>query len=77
MACASRTRNSLRVKKYLKRISLGSEAIQGFASCSKGRRMLRPKERSPPAPSWAELMTPPPAPVITIHPAPVMRLPNA
>ena len=65
------------MKKYLNEISLGSEAIQGFASCSNGRRMLRPNERSPPAPSWAELITPPPAPVITIHPAPVMRLPKA
>jgi len=47
---ASFTRKSLRVKKYLKVISLGSEAIQGLASCSKGSWMLSPKLRSAPAP---------------------------
>lgn len=77
MAWASLTRNSLRVKKYLKEISFGSSAIQGLASCSKGSRMLSPKDRSAPAPSWADPITPPPAPVMTIQPAPVMRLPKA
>ena len=50
MACASRTRKSLRVKKYLKEISLGSFAIHGLGSCSKGSRILSPNERSRPAP---------------------------
>src|SRR5207237_4509299 len=46
---ASLTRKSLRVKKYLNVMSLGSEAIQGLASCSNGRRMFSPKLFSPPA----------------------------
>ena len=76
MAWASPTRKSFRVKKYLKLMSLGSSAIQGLASCSLGSRMFSPKERSRPAPSWAAPMTPLPAPVMTIHPASVMRLPK-
>ena len=76
MACASRTRKSLRVKKYLNVMSLGSSAIHALASCSNGSRMFSPKDRSRPAPSCAAPMTPLPAPVITIQPAPVIRLPN-
>ena len=76
MAHASRTRKSLRVKKYLNEISLGSSAIHGLASCSKGRRIFMPNERSRPAPSWAAPMTPLPAPVITIHPDSVIRFPK-
>ncbi len=36
-----------------------------------------PNERSRPAPSWAAPMTPLPAPVMTIHPASVIRFPKA
>ena len=50
MACASLTKTSLRVKKYLKLMSLGSPAIHALASCSNGSRMFRPNERSRPAP---------------------------
>src|SRR5499427_10309212 len=74
---ASLTRKSLRVKKYLKVISLGSEAIHGFASCSNGRRMFSPKLFSPAAPSCAAPMIPAPAPVTTIQPSSVMRLPKS
>ena len=76
IASASRTRNSFRVKKYLKLTSLGSSAIHGLASCSDGSRMLMPNDRSPPAPSWAAPITPLPAPVITIQLTAVMRLPK-
>src|SRR4030095_30859 len=76
MAWASRTRNSLRVKKYLNEISLGSSAIQGLASCSKGSRMLRPKDRSAPAPSCAEPITPAPPPAHPLRPAPSLRRPT-
>jgi len=64
------------VKKYLNVMSLGSEAIHGFASCSNGSRILRPNDRSPPAPSWAAPMMPAPAPVTTIQPSSTMRRPN-
>src|SRR3989442_11604254 len=37
------------------------------ASCSKGSRILRPKLRSAPAPSWLAPMMPAPAPVTTIQ----------
>ena len=67
----------MRVKKYLKLMSLGSEAIQGFASCSNGKRMLSPKLFSPPAPSCAAPMMPAPAPVTTIQPSSVIRLPKS
>src|SRR5206468_7881987 len=77
IAQASRTRKSLRVKKYLKEISLGSSAIHGLASCSNGRRMFMPKDRWRPAHSWAAPMTPLPAPVMTIQPASVIRFPKA
>jgi hypothetical protein len=66
----------LRVKKYLNEMSFGSSAIHGLASCSKGSRMFMPNERSRPAPSWAAPMTPLPAPVMTIHPASVIRFPK-
>ena len=58
-------------------MSLGSSAIQGLASCSMGRRMFRPNERSRPAPSWAAPMTPLPAPVMTIQPDVGHPLPEA
>src|SRR4029453_11582837 len=61
---------------YLNVMSLGSEAIHGFASCSKGSRMLSPNERSPPPPACAPPMIPAPAPVTTIHPCSTMRRPN-
>ena len=67
----------MRVKKYLKVMSLGSDAIQGLASCSNGRRMLSPKLCSPPAPSCAAPMIPAPAPVITIQPSCTIRRPNS
>ena len=76
-ALASFTRNSLRVKKYLKVMSLGSAAIHGLASCSNGSRMFSPKLCSPPAPSWAAPMIPAPAPVITIQPSCTMRWPKS
>jgi hypothetical protein len=76
-ALASFTRKSFRVKKYLKVTSLGSSAIHGLASCSNGRRMFSPKLFSPPAPSWAAPMMPAPAPVTTIHPSSVIRLPKS
>ena len=70
-------RKSLRVKKYLNVMSFGSDAIQGFASCSNGRRMLSPKLCSRPAPCCAAPMIPPPAPVTTIQPSATMRRPNS
>src|SRR5205807_6467539 len=76
IAPASFTRKSFRVKKYLNVMSFGSEAIHGFASCSKGSRMLRPKLRSPPAPACAAPMIPAPAPVTTIQSCSTMRRPN-
>ena len=73
MAWDSFTKTTLRVKKYRKLMSLGSPAITSLAGCSKGSRMLTPKEASRPAPPWAAAMMPPPAPVITIQPAYTMR----
>ena len=43
MAEASFMNSSLRVKKYLKFISLGSSAMTVLVRCSKGRRMATPK----------------------------------
>ena len=60
---------SLRVKKYFMLTSLGSPVITSLASCSKGRRMFTPMERSRPAPSMPASMIPGPAPVMTIQPA--------
>ena len=41
-------------------------SMMTFACCSKGRRMLRPKLCSRPAPRWAAPMMPSPAPVMTM-----------
>ena len=54
-------------------MSFGSPRITSFACCSKGRRMLTPKDASRPAPAWAAPMMPSPAPVIVIQPSSVMR----
>src|SRR5688500_12083066 len=50
IAWLDRTNISLRVKKYLKLMSLGSLAMNVFVACSNGRRMARPKLGSAPAP---------------------------
>ena len=58
---------SLRVKKNRISTSLGSWAMNGFAPCSKGSRMLTPIDLSRPAPSIPAAMMPGPAPVTTIQ----------
>jgi hypothetical protein len=73
IACDSFTKTTLRVKKYLKLMSLGSPAITSLAACSNGSRMLTPNDASRPAPPCAAAMIPPPAPVITIQPSRAMR----
>ena len=65
-ALASITKNSLRVKKYLNVISLGSSTMTGLADCSKGSRMLTPKLFSAPAPTLPAFMMPSAAPVMTM-----------
>ncbi len=65
---------SFRVKKYLKVMSLGSRSMNSFAPCSHGSRMLTPKLRSRPDPSWQARMIPPPAPVSTMNPSPADAL---
>src|SRR5207245_1025588 len=62
-ASASFMNISFRVKKYLKLMSLGSEAMNGLGLASNGSTMLTPNELSWPAPSLAALMIPGPAPV--------------
>ena len=69
-------KTTLRVKKYLKLMSLGSSWMVRLAFCSKGRRMLTPKLFSRPAPPCAASMIPPPAPVITMKPACTRRFAN-
>ena len=71
------TNISLRVKKYLKLISLGSCSMNGLVFCSNGSRIASPKDGSGPAPPCPAAMMPPPAPVMTIHPAPAIALAKA
>ena len=65
--------SSFRVKKYFIDTSLGSDAMNGLAPCSKGRRMLIPKAWSGPAPSSPAAMMPGPAPVTVDHPLAARR----
>ena len=58
-------------------MSLGSPAMSGLASCSKGSTMFTPKARSAPAPSMPASMIPGPAPVMTIHSASAMARPKS
>src|SRR3954447_5729556 len=76
MAWPERTNMSLRVKKYLKLTSFLSFSMNGLVFCSKGRRMARPKDGSAPAPPWPAALMPPPAPVMTCHPAAAIALPK-
>src|SRR3989304_1229630 len=77
---------TLRVKKYLKLISLGSPSMTTFGSTSIGKRIAAPKLRSAPAPSCpasirprpsgAEYASPAHAPVRLKHCEAVVELPQ-
>ena len=68
---------SLRVKKYFIVTSLLSPRITSFDSCSNGSMMLRPIERSRPAPRWPASMMPVDAPVTTYQPCSTIDLPSS
>ena len=76
-AWLSFTKISLRVKKYLQAMSLGSSWMKVLGACSNGSSMLTPKLRSRPAPSCAARMIPSPAPVITMYPCSTIARANA
>lgn len=68
---------SLRLKKYLKLMTLPSLTITPPPAGSKGSTMLTAKLFSAPAPSMPAVMIPGPPPVITIQPSSAISRPTS